>query len=163
MNKSEIINQKIVENSKIIEDIVYDITKQYTKPLDDIMIICRDIFNSKDKITNEEIEDLLTQLPTALYFVNEGQEFVGLKEDVAKITKMENYNIIRAKATGTVADKNTTAELSVINEEINRIIYQRSYKMIKSKVEMGQEMINSLKRVFDARMNDLDLSRGVRK
>lgn len=163
MNKSEIINQKIVENSKIIEDIVYDITRQYTKPLDDIMIICRDIFNSKDKITNEEIEDLLTQLPTALYFVNEGQEFVGLKEDVAKITKMENYNIIRAKATGTVADKNTTAELSVINEEINRIIYQRSYKMIKSKVEMGQEMINSLKRVFDARMNDLDLSRGVRK
>lgn len=163
MNKSEIINQKIVEYSKPIEDIVYDITKQYTKPLDDIMVICRQIFTSKDKITNEEIEDLLTQLPTALYFVNEGQEFVGLKEDVAKMVKMENYNIARAKATGTVADKNTTAELTVMNEEINRIIYQRSYKMIKSKVEMGQEMINSLKRVFDARMNDLDLSRGVRR
>lgn len=163
MNKSEIINQRIVENSKLIEDIVYDITRQYTKPLDDIMITCRAIFTSEDKITNEEIEDLLTQLPTALYFVNEGQEFVGLKEDVAKMVKMENYNIARAKAVGTVADKNSTAEGAVINEEINRIIYQRSYKMIKSKVEMGQEMINSLKRVFDARMNDLDLSRGVRK
>lgn len=163
MNKSEIINQKIVENSKLIEDIVYDITRQYTKPLDDIMVTCRSIFTSQDKITNEEIEDLLTQLPTALYFVNEGQEFVGLKEDVAKMVKMENYNIARAKAVGTVADKNSTAEGAVINEEINRIIYQRSYKMIKSKVEMGQEMINSLKRVFDARMNDLDLSRGVRK
>lgn len=163
MNKSEIINQRIVENSKLIEDIVYDITRQYTKPLDDIMITCKAIFTSEDKITNEEIEDLLTQLPTALYFVNEGQEFVGLKEDVAKMVKMENYNIARAKAVGTVADKNSTAEGAVINEEINRIIYQRSYKMIKSKVEMGQEMINSLKRVFDARMNDLDLSRGVRK
>lgn len=163
MNKSEIINQKIVGNSKLIEDIVYDITRQYTKPLDDIMVTCRSIFTSQDKITNEEIEDLLTQLPTALYFVNEGQEFVGLKEDVAKMVKMENYNIARAKAVGTVADKNSTAEGAVINEEINRIIYQRSYKMIKSKVEMGQEMINSLKRVFDARMNDLDLSRGVRK
>ena len=32
-----------------------------------------------------------------------------------------NYNIAREKATGTVADKNTTAELSVMNEEINRI------------------------------------------
>lgn len=163
MNKSEIINQRIVENSKLIEDIVYDITRQYTRPLDDIMITCKAIFTSEDKITNEEIEDLLTQLPTALYFVNEGQEFVGLKEDVAKMVKMENYNIARAKAVGTVADKNSTAEGAVINEEINRIIYQRSYKMIKSKVEMGQEMINSLKRVFDARMNDLDLSRGVRK
>lgn len=163
MNKSEIINQRIVENSKLIEDIVYDIVTQYTKPLDDIMVTCRTIFNSNEKITNEEIEDLLTQLPTALYFVNEGQEFVGLKEDVAKMVKMENYNIARAKAVGTVADKNATAEAQVINEEINRIIYQRAYKMIKSKVEMGQEMINSLKRVFDARMNDLDLSRGVRK
>ena len=35
--------------------------------------------------------------------------------------------------------------------------------MIKSKVEMGQEMINSLKRVYDARMNDLDISKGVRR
>ena len=107
MKKEEILNQQIKENSKIIEDIVYDITRQYTKPLDDIMVICRQIFTSNDKITNEEIEDILTQLPTALYFVNEGQEFVGLKEDVAKMAKMEKYNEARKKAAGTVADKNT--------------------------------------------------------
>ena len=163
MKKSEILDQTIAENSKIIEEIVYDITRQYTKPLDDIMTICREIFTSDEKITNEEVEDLLTQLPSALYFVNEGQEFVGLKEDIAKITKTTNYNIAREKAIGTVADKNTTAELAVMNEEINRIIYQRSYKMIKSKVEMGQEMINSLKRVFDARMTDYQLGVVVRR
>lgn len=163
MKKEEILNKTIQENSKIIEDIVYDITREYTVQLDNIMVICRQIFTSGEKITNEELEDLLTQLPSALYFVNEGQEFIGLREDIAKITKTTNYNTIRAKATGTVADKNTTAELSVINEELNRIIYQRSYKMIKSKVEMGQEMINSLKRVYDARMNDLDISKGVRR
>lgn len=163
MKKEEILNEEIQKNSKLIEDIVYDISRQYTKPLDDIMVICKQIFTSGDKITDEELEDLLTQLPSVLYFVNEGQEFVGLKEDVAKITKTTNYNIVREKATGTVADKNTTAELSVMNEEINRIIYQRSYKMIKSKVEMGQEMINSLKRVFDARRNDYEISRGVKR
>lgn len=163
LTKESVLNKEIQKHSKIIEDIVYDITREYTKQLDDIMVICRQIFTSGEKITNEELEDLLTQLPSALYFVNEGQEFVGLREDIAKITKTTNYNTIRAKATGTVADKNTTAELSVINEELNRIIYQRSYKMIKSKVEMGQEMINSLKRVYDARMNDLDISKGVRR
>lgn len=163
MKLEEVLNKEIQENSKVIEDIVYDLTRQYTKPLDDIMVICKQIFTSGEKITNEELEDLLTQLPSALYFVNEGQEFVGLKEDIAKITKTTNYNLARMKATGTVADKNSTAESAVMNEEINRIIYQRSYKMIKSKVEMGQEMINSLKRVFDARMNDVELSRGVRR
>lgn len=163
MKKSEILNQKILENSKVIEDIVYDITKQYTKPLDNIMLICKDIFSSTEKITNEELEDLLTQLPTALYFVNEGQEFIGLKEDVAKMTKMEKYNEARKQAVGTIADKNTEAEMESLNEALNHIIYQRSYKMVKSKVEMGQEMINSLKRVFDARMIDYQIGNGVRK
>ena len=58
MKKEEILNQQIKENSKIIEDIVYDITRQYTKPLDDIMVICRQIFTSNDKITNDEIETM---------------------------------------------------------------------------------------------------------
>lgn len=163
MKKEEILNSTIQEHSKIIEDIVFDIVKQFTEPLDSIMATCRNIFNSTEKASNQELEDLLAQLPSTLYFVNEGQEAVGLKEDVAKITKTMNYNIAREKATGTVADKNTTAELSVMNEEINRIIYQRAYKMIKSKVEMGQEMINSLKRVFDARMMDYQIGNGVRR
>lgn len=163
MKKEEVLNKQIQENSILIENIVYDITREYTKELDDIMLTCRTIFRSKDKVTNQELEDLLSQLPCSLYFVNEGQEIVGLKEDISKMTKMEKYNEARKKAVGTVADKNTAAELEVMNEELNRIIYQRSYKMIRSKVEMGQEMINSLKRVFDARMNDFDLSRGVRK
>jgi hypothetical protein len=164
MKKNEIINQKIAENSKLIEDIVYQITTEYTKGLDEIMVNCRIIFNSNEKATNEELEDLLSQLPCALYFVaSEGQEVIGIKQDIAQITRKENYNIAREKAVGTIADKNTTAEMQVINEAINEIIYERAYKMIRSKVEMAQEMINSLKRVFDARMSDLEISRGVRK
>lgn len=163
LNRESILNKQIQENSVLIENIVFDIVTEYTKELDNIMLTCRSIFNSKDKVTNEELEDLLTQLPTALYFVNEGQEYVGLREDISKMTRMEKYNEARKKATGTIADKNTAAELEVMNEDLNRIIYQRAYKMIRSKVEMGQEMINGLKRIFDARMSDRDLSKGVRR
>ena len=163
MAKEKILNQKIVEYSNDIEEVVLKIVNSYTNELDKIMNVCRAIFSSETKINNVELEDLITQLPSALYFVNEGQELVGLREDISKMVKMENYNLVRSKAQGTVADKNTEAELSVMSEELNRIIYQRSYKMIKSKIEMGQEMINSLKRVFDARMKDYELSGGVRK
>ena len=79
------------------------------------------------------------------------------------MTKKSNYNMERMKAEGTVADKNSTAESAVMNEAINEIIYQRAYKMIRSKIEMAQEMINSLKRIFDARIVDANLSLGVRK
>lgn len=163
MNKNEILNQEILKNSKLIEEIVYEICKNYTGDLDKIMNTCRNIFTSNQKITNQEIEDLLAQLPSTLYFVNEGQETIGIRQDIAEITKKSNYNIERMKAEGTVADKNSTAESAVMNEAVNEIIYQRAYKMIRNKIELAQEMINSLKRIFDARMTEYQISMGNRR
>ena len=163
MKENLLLNQEISENSKLIEDIAFNISKEFTQELDKVMGICKSIFQSKDKITNQEIEDLLAQLPSILYFVNEGQEAVGIKQDIAEMTKKTNYNIAREKANGTVADKNTTAEGQVINEAINEIIYQRAYKLIRAKIEMAQEMINSLKRIFDARMMEYQIGNGVRR
>ena len=163
MKGNLLLNQEISENSKLIEDIAFNISKEFTQELDKVMGICKSIFQSKDKITNQEIEDLLAQLPSILYFVNEGQEAVGIKQDIAEMTKKANYNIAREKANGTIADKNTTAESQVINEAINEIIYQRAYKLIRAKIEMAQEMVNSLKRIFDARMMEYQIGNGVRR
>lgn len=163
MKGNLLLNQEISENSKLIEDIAFNISKEFTQELDKVMGICKSIFQSKDKITNQEIEDLLAQLPSILYFVNEGQEAVGIKQDIAEMTKKVNYNIAREKANGTIADKNTTAEGQVINEAINEIIYQRAYKLIRAKIEMAQEMVNSLKRIFDARMMEYQIGNGVRR
>ena len=163
MKGNLLLNQEISENSKLIEDIAFNISREFTQELDKVMGICKSIFQSKDKITNQEIEDLLAQLPSILYFVNEGQEAVGIKQDIAEMTKKANYNIAREKANGTVADKNTTAESQVINEAINEIIYQRAYKLIRAKIEMAQEMVNSLKRIFDARMVEYQIGNGVRR
>ena len=163
MKGNLLLNQEISENSKLIEDIAFNISKEFTQELDKVMGTCKSIFQSKDKITNQEIEDLLAQLPSILYFVNEGQEAVGIKQDIAEITRKTNYNIAREKANGTIADKNTTAEGQVINEAINEIIYQRAYKLIRAKIEMAQEMVNSLKRIFDARMMEYQIGNGVRR
>lgn len=163
MKENLLLNQEISENSKLIEDIAFSISKEFTQELDKVMATCKSIFQSKDKITNQEIEDLLAQLPSILYFVNEGQEAVGIKQDIAEMTRKTNYNIAREKANGTVADKNTTAEGQVINEAINEIIYQRAYKLIRAKIEMAQEMVNSLKRIFDARMMEYQIGNGVRR
>ena len=163
MKENLLLNQEISENSKLIENIAFNISKEFTQELDKVMGTCKSIFQSKDKITNQEIEDLLAQLPSILYFVNEGQEAVGIKQDIAEMTRKTNYNIAREKANGTVADKNTTAESQVINEAINEIIYQRAYKLIRAKIEMAQEMVNSLKRIFDARMMEYQIGNGVRR
>ena len=58
-------------------------------------------------------------------------------------------------------------ETSVSLYELNRQIIKQQGPLkendIKSKIDMAQEMINSLKRIFDARIVDANLSLGVRK
>lgn len=163
MEKEKILNQKIKENSKIVEDIVFEIVKAFTEPLDNIMRICRNMFNSGVPMNDMELEDLLLQLPSTLYFTGEGQELVGIREDVSNMAKKEIYNEVRQKAIGTINDKNTEAEAQSLNEALNEVIYQRAYKMIRGKIEMGCEMLNSLKRINDKRRMDYQIGNGARR
>ena len=162
MKKSEVLNQVILENSKIVEEIVYEIVSSYTSELDNIMKTCRTIFNSGQPMTDDELLDLLVQLPSNMYFTGEGQEMVGLREDVSKMAKMEKYNEARKKALGTIQDKNTEAEIESLSEALNQVIYQRSYKMIKNKIEMASELLNSLKRINDRRITEQKMTGGIR-
>lgn len=162
MKKSEVLNQTIQENSKIVEDIVYDIVCQYTSELDFIMKQCKTVFNTGQPMSDDELLDLLVQLPSNMYFVGEAQEIVGLREDISKMMKMEKYNEARKKAIGTIQDKNTEADLETINEALNQVIYQRAYKMIKNKIEMGSELLNSLKRINDRRITEQKMTGGIR-
>lgn len=162
MKKSDIVNQTIVQNSKLVEQIVYDLVYSYTSELDKIMNNCRTIFNSGQPMSDTELLDLLVQLPTNMYFTGEGQEMVGLREDISKMAKMEKYNEARKKAVGTIQDKNTEAEIESLNEAINQIIFQRSYKLIKNKIEMSCELLNSLKRINDRRITEQKMGGGIR-
>ena len=57
MKREEVLNKQIQENSILIENIVYEITNEYTRGLDEIMITCRKIFSVGPKVTDEELED----------------------------------------------------------------------------------------------------------
>lgn len=162
MKKSEVLNKTILDNSTIVEEIVYEIVSRYTGDLDNIMSTCRQIFNSGQPLNDNELQDLLVQLPSNMYFTGEGQEMVGMREDVSKMLKMEKYNEARKKATGTIQDKNTEAEIESLNEALNQVIYQRAYKMIKNKIDMASELLNSLKRINDRRLMEAKMTQGVR-
>lgn len=149
----------IEKNSRIIETITRNIVQSYTKPLDDVMNLCRDIFNSEIPASDQEIEDLVLRLPATLYFTGEGQEAIGIKEDISKAVKTEVFNKARQDASGTVADKDSLAEMASANESINNIIYQRAYKMIKLRMEAGYEQLNAIKKIMNRREMEYQLGR----
>lgn len=138
--------------SKSIEAIVSSIVKQKCDTLDSIITAIRGMLKDDDQpITDREIEDILIQLPSVLYELMEGQEIVGIQLDLAtqiyKEAQSEAYRLAR----GTINERNAVADIKTRREQLERIIYDRAYKIIKGKLEMAVETLNAVKKVQASR------------
>ena len=108
---------------------------------------------------DDELEDFTLNLPSLLYFTASRREELRIKEDVAKAVYKEVFNRVREKAQGTVADKDTAADLAAQAEAISVIVLQRAGSSIKSKEEAAWEMLNSVKKVLSMRIAEIDLTK----
>lgn len=150
---------KINHNAEKVDEIVRRLVDSYAKPLDDYINCCSKIITDKaNPPTDEELDDMCMTIPCYLYFTGEGQEALGLREDIAKAIKMELYNNVYEQSVGTIADKTATAELASQHEYIVHSCYQRAYKQLKIKYEIGLELLNSIKKVISRRQNALNLT-----
>jgi len=154
------LQTRIDANSVIIEGIINKLVSSYCKQLDEYILYIRNILADVDNPpTDIELDDMALNIPVSLYFTGEGQESLGVKEDIAKAIKMELYNETYDKASGTIADRTAVAELATQNEFLAHIAYQRAYKKIKLRMEAGNEILQSVKKVISRRMQGYELSR----
>ena len=73
--------------------------------------------------------------------------------------RQEVYSKAREQAPGkTVADKTAQAELIAQAETMTLAIYSRAYKKVKLRMDAGYEMLNSLKKVMNKRITEMELS-----
>ena len=87
-------------------------------------------------------------------------EQLGIRDDIAKAVYKETYHTTRASQDkGTVADKDSLAELNSQQELLTSICYTRAWKTMKSKVENAQELLQSCKKVLSRRMTEAELTR----
>ena len=98
-------------------------------------------------------------LSTDIYWANSISEQLGIKDDISKALYKEMYNTVRDSSDGTVADKNSLAELSSQQEYLTNVCYSRAYKIMKAKVENAQELLQSIKKVLSHRINEENLTR----
>ena len=160
LNLDEIdsLKSKITLKSKTIDDMVNDIVNQYCKPLDELMEDIGSLLNDSVRPSDEELDAWSCKLAACLYFTGEGVETIGVKQDVAKAYKMDKYNNAYDIATGTIADKTAIAELESQQEYLVHIIYTRAYKKANQKLDAGNEMLSSIKKVISRRMGAFALS-----
>lgn len=159
-NKVRQLQRRIDKNSDIIDNVVNRLVSSYCEQLDTYMIYVRNILaNVENPPTDKELEDFVLNLPVLLYFAGEGQESLGIKEDVAKAVRQELYNETYEKATGTIADKTASAELATQAEFITQIAYSRAYKKIKLRCEAANETLQSAKKIISRRISEYEMSK----
>lgn len=115
--------------------------------------------DTQKNMTNETLENYIMCLANTLYFTGEAQEDLGIKEDMCKAIRQEVYINARLQSDGkTVADRTAQAELIAQQETITLALYSRAYKKVKLKMEAGYEMLNSLKKIMNKRIAEMELS-----
>ena len=146
-------NDIIQENSQDLDDLMRDIQRN--------VVVVRGV---PDQI----IEEYLAELTNALYFINTRIESFGFYEDITKANARLKYNEsysenqLNAVATNkkvTVADNQLYAETNSVDETTLNLIYSRSMKILRGKVDSASEMIRTLSKILSVHMNEKQIGK----
>lgn len=160
-DKVQDIRLHVENNSSKIDEIVSDIINPYCEKLDNYVgFISRCLQDGENPPTDKELDDFVLNLSTYIYWASGAVENLGIRDDISKAVYKEMYHSSRATIDkGTVADKDSLAELSSQQEYIINVCYNRAWRMLKSKVENAQELLSSCKKVLTRRMAETELTR----
>ena len=158
--KLEDICNHVNINSSQIQEIVEGIIKPYCKDLDNYVDFIKSILaDGENPPTSQELDDFCMNLSVYIYYASGMQEQLGIKDDIARAIYKEMYHSSRDSIDkGTVADKDSLAELASQQEYLVSVCYKRAYNIIKAKVSAAQEMLASVKKVISRRMQEVKIT-----
>lgn len=156
----ENICNKVDLNSCQIEEIVNGIIEPYCKDLDKYVDFIKGILaDGEHPATAQELDDFCMNLSVYIYYASGMQEQLGIKDDIAKAVYKEMYHSARDSIDkGTVADKDSLAELASQQEYLTSVCYKRAYSTMKAKVETAKEILSSCKKIISRRMQEFEIT-----
>ena len=159
--KLEDICNHVNINSSQIQEIVEGIIKPYCKDLDNYVDFIKSILaDGENPPTSQELDDFCMNLSVYIYYASGMQEQLGIKDDIARAIYKETYHTHRDSIEkGTVADKDSLAELASQQEALISMAYKRAYGIMKMKVSAAQEILASCKKIISRRMAESELTR----
>lgn len=167
-NIDEILNETKT-NVDYLSSVVDSTVKSYSEYLDKIMSAIYNEIIIIENVSTDTIEKYFLELSNALYFVVENVEKVGIYDGVSKASAQQKYNdfymkhqasnvgVVGAKKP-TVAESTAYAESESLPDSMVNEIYNRSYKILKGKIDAAQTMVSTLSKVLSKRMSENQLT-----
>lgn len=155
------INQRISEIEKVsteYEKIITEVSKNATQEID----ICVDkikTFLKKKNYNNQELSELLLELPTVMYYANSELINMTIRKDIAEQIKRNEYDNAFLQAVGTVADKTSTARNKTQESTLTESIYNKVCKNIQNKLEDSERLFDSLRKIMTYKLKEMEMDR----
>lgn len=131
-----------------LSQIADDIIKKNTDKLDTTI---KDIENNVEKLTDSDLRNYMLKLASMAYALGDKVEHADFKRDCAnallKETNAREFNL----AAGPVATKQNVALLNTSQETAVNILYNMVADSMKSKLQMTNRMLDSIKNVLISR------------
>ena len=161
--KIEQIKSNIAENVEYFNSLIDSIVEENTSGMDRILGEIHDNIIRIDNPSTETIEKYFLELTNCLYFMQERAEKLNIYDSLSKINYKESYNNHYMnpelnKQKPTVAELTSSAENCTIYEQSLNEMYNKAYKIVKSKIDSAQTMVQTLSKVLSKRINDSQLS-----
>lgn len=152
------------ESVAYYEAIEKDIVSKHTSYLDELMEKVYVEIVSADAPTTDLMEKYFMELTNAIYFAFDRIERVGIYDDISKAQMKETYNTAYLDSQNPVNGKTTVATSTVIAENASAMnsmlnsIYNRSYKVIRNKIDSAQDMVKALSKLISRRMVEMQMT-----
>ena len=155
------IRRKVEMDSDKISEIVNNIVEPYCKELDDYVTFIKGILrDGENPQTAQELDDFCMNLSVYIYYSSGMQEQLVIKDDISRAIYREMYHACRDRIEkGTIADKDSLAELASQQEYLTSVRYKRAYSIVKAKVAAAQEILASCKKIISRRMAEMELTK----
>ena len=157
--------QETEENVKYFEETCNKIIKEYSEPLDNLML---DLYNECIKDINKAdirlLERYYLELSNMIYFMVERLEKLGVYVDMSDSAAKEIYSKhyinlssnkdVAGKAKSTVEEMKAQSNMASQYNSVVASIYNRAYKVVKGKISSGQDLMNCLRKIISSRNAD---------
>lgn len=155
-------------NVQYFNNISMETAKKYSEPLDNLM---KDLYAeciATQQAPTDVLEKYYLELANMLYFMGEKLEQLGIYADMSKSAAKEVYskhyiaNNVKDATTGknktTVAELQASSEMASQYENVVNNIYDRSYNILRYKINAGQDMLATIRKILSSRQAELQLS-----
>lgn len=162
------VRTTVDEDVSYLDTIIDEVVNKYTSSLDTLMENINKEIIEDDHPAINTIEKYFMSLTSALYSMADKVEKLGVYDSISKSKFSETYNMKYLEhqhsndddpkgKKPTVAESTAVSENAAIYDKTINDMYNKSYKIIKAKIDAANNMVNTLSKVMSHRMQEAQM------